>query len=185
MLDEYELERSELSITLAGSRGTGAPDEGGDELFPPAGSRELYYEFWTEFLRSFDRNHQDGLRYSRAHHRNWQDIHAGLSGFHYVLRTVKDSSSVLGYFTGDQAKERSERIRELCGERIGEAFGADAVEWDSADDRKSCYVSITSTDQDISDREKWPRIISWLNDTLSKLSGIIGPYCGELKGPRE
>ena len=185
VLDEYELERSELSITLAGSRGTGAPDEGGDELFPPAGSRELYYEFWTEFLRSFDRNHQDGLRYSRAHHRNWQDIHAGLSGFHYVLRTVKDSSSVLGYFTGDQAKERFERIRELCGERIGEAFGADAVEWDSADDRKACYVSITSTDQDISDREKWPRIISWLNDTLSKLSGIIGPYCGELKGPRE
>ena len=38
---------------------------------------------------------------------------------------------------------------------------------------------------EISNRENWPAMISWLRGTLSKLSSIISPYYGELKGTKE
>lgn len=183
VLDEYELEHSELGIILSGSRGNGQTDDTDSEL--QSGRRELFFEFWTEFQRSFDADPVGGLRHGKAHHRNWQDLYTGLSGFHYLLRTAQGGCSVLGYFTRDMAKEHYERIKELCQDRIVETFGADAVEWNCAEEQKSCYISVSAADMEISNRENWPAMISWLRGTLSKLSSIISPYYGELKGTKE
>lgn len=183
VLDEYELEHSELGIILSGSRGNGQTDDTDSEL--QSGRRELFFEFWTEFQRSFDADPVGGLRHGKAHHRNWQDLYTGLSGFHYLLRTAQGGCSVLGYFTRDMAKEHYERIKELCQNRIVETFGADAVEWNCAEEQKSCYISVSAADMEISNRENWPAMISWLRGTLSKLSSIISPYYGELKGTKE
>ena len=183
VLDEYELEHSELGIILSGSRGNGQTDDTDSEL--QSGRRELFFEFWTEFQRSFDADPVGGLRHGKAHHRNWQDLYTGLSGFHYLLRTAQGGCSVLGYFTRDMAKEHYERIKELCQDRIVETFGTDAVEWNCAEEQKSCYISVSAADMEISNRENWPAMISWLRGTLSKLSSIISPYYGELKGTKE
>jgi len=184
VLDEYDIDGSELRIILSDKTGQRKPDDAGKNGAALSVTRELRQEFWTEFLKNFDSDPTDGLRHSQANDRNFQDMFAGLAGFHYVLRAAQGGYSVLGYFTGDLAKERFKIIKELCKDRIEKTFGTDAVEWNSAEDRKASYISITAAGHNIADREKWPQMFSWLKDTLSKLSGIISPYYGELKGQR-
>ena len=184
VLDEYDIDDAELRIILSDKNSQKKTEAAIRNGAAPSVTRELRQEFWTEFLKSFDALPDTGLTHGPANDRSWTDLRPGITGFHYVAQSDNSSISVKCYFDGPLARERYDRIRELCRKSIEESLSLDEVEWNSAEDRKSCYIRIMKTGQSIGDRERWPQMISWLTDTVSRLISIISPYYGELKGPR-
>ncbi|WP_213806951.1 DUF4268 domain-containing protein [Granulicella sp. dw_53] len=140
---------------------------------------QLYQEFWKEFITFCEREHTSLKLPSSPPSRWWLFVPIGRVGFHVSLNAVKKFKRLECqlWVAGPQAKTEFRELllsREKIVAELGDQVGFD----ENAPNR--CKIYETSVG-DITNREEWPQIHSWLKERGERYVSVLTPLVQQLK----
>lgn len=158
-----------------------------------ATEKQLYREFWAEFLSAFERNHKDWevLRESRgAKALTNSSLHFDACGkskevyYSFQYPTLKDWPTQVNFWVTNSNLEEGERIfwgLHAQKDEIERRFG-ETLSWDIGEGRKTRGMHIRHPGENlvIGDRERWPEVRDWAIQRLGALRAAIQPHLDEL-----
>jgi Domain of unknown function (DUF4268) len=143
-----------------------------------SGKARQYREFWGAALERIRLEHPDWTR-ARATGASWVNTPVGLTGMVLAMAWVSGSLVAQFYFDSSDADLNLARFDWLCQRR--DAFDAalgEPATWDEMSGRKAARIVLASPFDDISDSDRWPEMISWLIEHLTRLRGALAAVGG-------
>lgn len=137
---------------------------------------ELYRQFWTRF-QPFVQRH--GWSNSAPPPQNWWDLPGGVTGASWVVSfTQFGCRSELAFQHPDAATNlaRWEVLADRSAEII-DRFGDDLV-FDELPNNKACRIETRLIGPAITDQDRWPDLLRWMEDTQLRLRAAIDAVGG-------
>lgn len=129
--------------------------------------------FWAELLERFN---AVSPMYKNVNPTDdhWLSCGSGVSGCPFQFLITKTYSGVDLNISGSD-KERNKQIYDALfaqKDKIEDAFGGELI-WERLDEKISSLISCKLTDVDVSNREDWERIITFLCDAMPRLEHAL------------
>jgi hypothetical protein len=143
------------------------------QRLPATSTQELYLEFWTQF-RDYMQEKKSQIRLQRPGPHFGTRIALGKTYLFLVAWNIardKKSGVYLAIQVPD-AKEYFRQVRDQYGALIDRELGP--VRWNEQPDKKGCDIG-TSRDSDVSDRDTWPNLNRWFEETIEKWDAVFRP----------
>lgn len=134
-------------------------------------TNSLYREFWSRFQPIAKRR---GWTNASPPAQNWWTMPAGVTGAVWVLSFARFGCRSELYFEHPDAAVNSTRWRVLADRRedIVANLG-DEVIFDELPKNKGCRIELRLMGPKIGERERWPEIIEWMEDSQVRLRSAI------------
>jgi hypothetical protein len=137
---------------------------------------QLYLRFWAEFKPVVERR---GWTKARPQAQNWWDMPAGVTGTMWVVSFSQFGCRSELYFQHPDPMINLARWRVLAERRdeIVARFGEGLI-FDDLPRRKACRIETRMFDVTIEERDKWPAIRQWMEDSQVRLRAAIAAVGG-------
>jgi hypothetical protein len=141
-------------------------------------TQELYRQFWSEFEPVA--KHQ-GWTNASASGQNWWSMPTGVSGAAWTVSYAMfgcRSELYFGHPDPDVNLARWQRLNKHKNEIVA-AFGEGLI-FDDLPNNKGCRIEVRLPGPKVSDRERWPGVITWMIDTQTRLRHAVSLVGGLL-----
>ncbi len=130
---------------------------------------EIYREFWDQAL-SVIRTERPRWTRRNTSKQPFCDTRFGSKGILGSMVWTRDNLSSQIYFQADDPELAIARWKRLHSKRVEfEAALREPAVWDPMEGHKAARVYLTSSFDDIFDRERWPEMTAWLIETQTRL----------------
>lgn len=146
------------------------------EIAAQEGLKSRHYnrlEFWQSFLHEANTRNTLFANISPSKD-SWIGIGIGMSGVNLNLTGTKKYAAVEIYFNRG-TKEENEALFDYMSSfsaEIEAKFG-EKLEWNKMPDKVSCRILTKLEEVDISDKNDWPKMISFMVDASERLANAI------------
>lgn len=139
-------------------------------------TQELYRHFWSEFEVQAKAR---GWTNASAPATNWWSMPTGVTGATWEVSYAMYGCRSQLYFGHPDPDVNSARWQVLTQRRaeIEEEFGDELV-FDDLPNNKSCRIEARLLGPKIGERERWPKVLSWMLDTQQRLRAAVAAVGG-------
>ncbi|QUQ62332.1 DUF4268 domain-containing protein [Kutzneria sp. CA-103260] len=142
----------------------------------PEPKTELYRQFWTRF-QPFVQRH--GWSNSAPPPQHWWDLPGGVTGTSWVVSFTQFGCRSELYFNHPDAATNLARWEVLAvrSADIIERFGDDLI-FDELPGRKACRIETRLIGPTVTDQDRWPDLLRWMEDTQLRLRAAVDAVDG-------